>query len=41
MAAPWLAAAGGGWQGWPALLDLSPKIPPLASLVNGSVMALI
>jgi 4-amino-4-deoxy-L-arabinose transferase-like glycosyltransferase len=30
---------GGGWQGWPALLDLSPKIPPLASLVNGSVMA--
>lgn len=31
--------AGGGWQGWGALLDLSPKIPPLASLVNGSVMA--
>ena len=31
---------GGGWQGWQALLDLSPKIPPLASLVNGSVMAL-
>ena len=30
---------GGGWQGWEALLDLSPKIPPLASLVNGSVMA--
>ena len=30
---------GGGWQGWNALLDLSPKIPPLASLVNGSVMA--
>lgn len=30
---------GGGWQGWQALLDLSPKIPPLASLVNGSVMA--
>ncbi len=30
---------GGGWQGWPALLDLSPKIPPLASLVNGGVMA--
>ena len=19
---------GGSWQGWPALLDLSPKIPP-------------
>ncbi|MEB3157993.1 MAG: 4-amino-4-deoxy-L-arabinose transferase [Synechococcus sp.] len=30
---------GGGWQGWDALLDLSPKIPPLASLVNGTVMA--
>ena len=32
--------SGGGWQGWAALLDLSPKIPPLASLVNGSVMGL-
>ena len=31
---------GGGWQGWQALLDLSPKIPPLASLVNGTVMAM-
>jgi 4-amino-4-deoxy-L-arabinose transferase-like glycosyltransferase len=31
---------GGGWTSWPGLLDLSPKIPPLASLVNGSVMAL-
>jgi hypothetical protein len=31
--------SGGGWPGWPGLLDLSPKIPPLASLVNGSVMA--
>ena len=31
---------GGAWQGWQALLDLSPKIPPLASLVNGSVMAI-
>ena len=31
---------GGGWPGWDGLLDLSPKIPPLASLVNGSVMAL-
>ena len=31
---------GGSWQGWQALLDLSPKIPPLASLVNGTVMAL-
>lgn len=32
--------AGGSWQGWQALLDLSPKIPPLASLVNGSVIAI-
>ena len=32
--------AGGSWQGFGPLLDLSPKIPPLASLVNGSVMAL-
>jgi len=31
---------GGEWRGWQALLDLSPKIPPLASLVNGSVMAI-
>lgn len=30
---------GGGWLGWQALLDLSPKIPPLASLVNGVVIA--
>jgi 4-amino-4-deoxy-L-arabinose transferase-like glycosyltransferase len=30
---------GGGWQGWNQLLDLSPKIPPLASLIDGSVMA--
>ena len=30
---------GGRWQGWAALLDLSPKIPPLSSLVSGSVMA--
>ena len=33
--------AGGGWQGWQALLDLSPKIPPLASLINGAVMAVV
>ena len=31
---------GGAWQGWNNLLDLSPKIPPLASLVNGTVMAM-
>jgi hypothetical protein len=30
---------GGGWPGWQGLLDLSPKVPPLASLVNGSVIA--
>ena len=30
----------GSWGGWSALLDLSPKIPPLASLVNGTVMAI-
>ncbi len=30
-------ATGGDWL---ALLDLSPKIPPLASLVNGTVMAI-
>ena len=32
--------SGGGWQGWGHLLDLSPKIPPLASLIDGSVMAI-
>ena len=31
---------GGAWQGLNTLLDLSPKIPPLASLVNGTVMAM-
>ena len=31
---------GGGWLGWDSLLDLSPKIPPLSSLVSGTVMAL-
>lgn len=34
-----LGLLGGAWQGWAALLDLSPKIPPLASLLNGAVMA--
>jgi 4-amino-4-deoxy-L-arabinose transferase-like glycosyltransferase len=33
----WLPG-GSGWQGWDALLDLSPKIPPLASLVSAAVM---
>jgi len=32
--------SGGGWGGFSHLLDLSPKIPPLASLVNGGVIAL-
>lgn len=30
---------GGEWPGWRDLLLLSPKIPPLASLVHGTVMA--
>ena len=30
---------GGGWPGWRELLLLSPKIPPWASLVHGTVMA--
>ena len=29
----------GEWRGWRELLLLSPKIPPLASLVHGTVMA--
>ena len=29
---------GGEWQGLDSMLDLSPKIPPLASIVNGLVM---
>jgi len=28
------------WLGWGALLDLSPKIPPLSSLISGTVMAI-
>ena len=28
------------WPGWGGLLNLSPKIPPLASLVNGCVLAM-
>ncbi|MEB3350727.1 MAG: glycosyltransferase family 39 protein [Cyanobacteriota bacterium] len=35
-----LGLLGGAWPGWRGLLDLSPKIPPLASLVNGTVIAL-
>lgn len=31
--------SGGEWPGWRGLLLLSPKIPPLASLVHGAVMA--
>lgn len=29
----------GRWLGWAALLDLSPKIPPLSSLISGAVIA--
>ena len=29
------------WNGWHALLDLSPKIPPLSALISGSLMAFI
>ncbi len=32
--------SGGEWEGWKALLDHSPKIPPLASFINGSVIAI-
>ena len=32
---------GGEWKGFKALLDLSPKIPPLASIFNGIIIALI
>jgi len=31
----------GSWNGWAALLDLSPKIPPLSSLISGSMMAAV
>ncbi len=33
--------SGGEWFGWKYLLDLSPKIPPLASLINGTVIAIV
>ena len=32
--------APGEWNGWQALMDLSPKIPPLSALISGSVMAI-
>ncbi len=32
---------GGRWEGFRNLLDLSPKIPPLASLVNGIIMFIV
>lgn len=31
----------GQWEGVQALLDLSPKIPPLSSIISGSLMAVI
>ena len=32
---------GGEWRGWASLLDLSPKIPPLASIINGIIISLV
>ena len=31
----------GQWEGFQALLDLSPKIPPLSSIFSGSLMAIV
>ena len=31
---------GGKWKGFKSLLDLSPKIPPLGSIVNGIIIAI-
>ena len=31
----------GQWEGVEALLDLSPKIPPLSSIISGSLMAVV
>ena len=31
----------GRWEGLQALLDLSPKIPPLSSILSGSLMAIV
>ena len=31
----------GRWEGVKALLDLSPKIPPLSSIISGSLMAVV
>ena len=31
----------GQWEGFQELLDLSPKIPPLSSIISGSLMAVI
>ncbi len=31
----------GRWEGVEALLDLSPKIPPLSSIISGSLMAVV
>ena len=33
--------APGRWEGVQALLDLSPKIPPLSSIISGSLMGLV
>ena len=31
----------GQWEGFQALIDLSPKIPPLSSILSGSLMAIV
>ena len=31
----------GQWEGFKALLDLSQKIPPLSSIISGSLMAVV
>ncbi len=30
---------GGEWEGWHSLLELSPKIPPLSSIISGTFMS--
>ena len=30
---------GGGWEGWHSLLELSPKMPPLSSIISGTFMS--
>ena len=30
---------GGRWEGWHSLLELSPKMPPLSSIISGTFMS--